>query len=110
MSIPHEKGRKGWNNPTYVAVINDTVDKFLADLTAAIYENPLWTVLSRSAEAKGTPPLWTPHSCPRGVGEQGNKASLLPLHRLGSFHSRQGAESSRLRRCGPHQPLDPSIT
>ena len=27
--------------------------------------------------------------------------------RLGSLHRRQGAESSPLRGCGPHQPLDP---
>ena len=33
-----------------------------------------------------------------------------PAGRLGSLRSRQGAVSSPLRGCGPHQPLDPPST
>ena len=44
----------------------------------------------------------------RGAGEE------RPRHpaggRLGSLRSRQGAVSSPLRGCGPHQPLDPPFT
>ena len=48
-----------------------------------------------------------PHSCRRGLGGQGEERPLPPLTEAGSFRGRQGAESSPLRVCGPHQPLDP---
>ena len=43
----------------------------------------------------------------RGAGEERPRH---PAGRLGSLRSRQGAVSSPLRGCGPHQPLDPPFT
>ena len=44
-----------------------------------------------------------------GQGCRG-RAPRHPAGRLGSLRSRQGAVSSPLRGCGPHQPLDPPFT
>ena len=46
---------------------------------------------------------------PRGRGA-GEERPRHPAGRLGSLRSRQGAVSSPLRGCGPHQPLDPPFT
>ena len=46
---------------------------------------------------------------PRGKGA-GEERPRHPAGRLGSLRSRQGAVSSPLRGCGPHQPLDPPFT
>ena len=46
---------------------------------------------------------------PRGRGA-GEERPRHPAGRLGSLRSRQGAVSSPLRGCGPHQPLDPPST
>ena len=40
----------------------------------------------------------------------GEERPRHPAGRLGSLRSRQGAVSSPLRGCGPHQPLDPPFT
>ena len=54
----------------------------------------------------GFAPLEPPLLPPRARGA-GGRAPLPPLTEAGSFRGRQGAESSPLRVCGPHQPLDP---
>ena len=54
----------------------------------------------------GLCPLGTPTLAAEGSGGRG-RAPLPPLTEAGSFRGRQGAESSPLRVCGPHQPLDP---
>ena len=46
----------------------------------------------------------------RGAGVPGEERPRHPAGRLGSLRSRQGAVSSPLRGCGPHQPLDPPFT
>ena len=45
-----------------------------------------------------------------GQGCRGRAPPTPPAGRLGSLRSRQGAVSSPLRGCGPHQPLDPPST
>ena len=65
-------------------------------LAAGLRPSPNWAL-----------PPWNPHSCRRGLGGQGEERPLPPLTEAGSFRGRQGAESSPLRVCGPHQPLDP---
>ena len=63
-----------------------------------------------SALAQGLCPSDSPLLPPRARGA-GGRAPPAPTHvRLGSFQARQGAESSPLRGCGPHQPLDPPST
>ena len=66
----------------------------------------------------GCPPaphaLYTPSGGPAGAFAEGQgcrgRAPRHPAGRLGSLRSRQGAVSSPLRGCGPHQPLDPPFT
>ena len=63
-----------------------------------------------SLAQRGFAPLDSPLLPPRARGA-GGRAPPAPTHvRLGSFQARQGAESSPLRGCGPHQPLDPPST
>ena len=51
-----------------------------------------------------------PGASRRGAGVPGEERPRHPAGRLGSLRSRQGAVSSPLRGCGPHQPLDPPFT
>ena len=53
------------------------------------------------------PPAALPGASRRGAGVPGEERPRHPAGRLGSLRSRQGAVSSPLRGCGPHQPLDP---
>lgn len=60
----------------------------------------------------GLCPLGTPTLAAVRLGGWGLRSlrslrSQPQSQRLGSLHRRQGAESSPLRGCGPHQPLDP---
>ena len=55
----------------------------------------------------GLCPLGTPTLAAEGSGGRGKSAPCPHSRRLGSLRGRQGAESSPLRACGPHQPLDP---
>nr|CRY95210.1 hypothetical protein [uncultured prokaryote] len=56
------------------------------------------------------PPAALPGASRRGAGVPGEERPRHPAGRLGSLRSRQGAVSSPLRGCGPHQPLDPPST
>ena len=56
------------------------------------------------------PPAALPGASRRGAGVPGEERPRHPAGRLGSLRSRQGAVSSPLRGCGPHQPLDPPFT
>ena len=58
----------------------------------------------------GFAPLEPPLLPPRARGAGGRAPPATTHMRLGSFQARQGAESSPLRGCGPHQPLDPPST
>lgn len=55
----------------------------------------------------GLCPSGLPTLAAEGSGGRGKSAPCPHSRRLGSLRERQGAESSPLRVCGPHQPLDP---
>lgn len=56
---------------------------------------------SRGREGSESP------SVVKGAGEASGLDPLHPCRERWSLLPRQGAESSSLRSCGPHQPLDP---